>query len=397
VRFPKKIRFRKAVVKIYGKSKACNRYRVCGYVAGKRCMSRHATYSDAKQAADKLVRQIAGGNQSAALNPQQAADALAALQRLQAFHQATGRRVSLLRAVSEYAENAARLNDHTFAEAIDGFLGTIVNVKRVDVAKAVEEFIEQRKGKTVSPKDGRRPRLSPEYHAQSAGWLREFGGTFPGYAVGELTKENLALYMAGHAKAAPKTRNARRGVVRMFLSWCVERDYLRTSHRLFETADLKHEPADPEEIDFYRPSELALMLKKADATVLPVVALAGLAGIRLKEICRLTWEDVFRVPGHVEITAQQAKTRSRRLVQICPALAAWLQPFRKRTGPVWSLSYDQVHWRFNRLLRSRRRQNPEPSQWPAPFVHLSALRLARQRRTDRPTGWQLARHDSPAL
>lgn len=59
--------------------------------------------------------------------------------------------------------------------------------------------------------------------------------------------------------------------------------------------------------------------------LLPVIALGGLAGLRLEETLRLEWADIWRVPGHVEIKAQKAKTRSRRLVEICPALAAWLQ------------------------------------------------------------------------
>ena len=52
------------------------------------------------------------------------------------------------------------------------------------------------------------------------------------------------------------------------------------------------------------------------------------------EILRLDWADVWRVPGHIEITAGKSKTRQRRLVEVCPALAAWLEPFRKKTGKV---------------------------------------------------------------
>ena len=42
--------------------------------------------------------------------------------------------------------------------------------------------------------------------------------------------------------------------------------------------------------------------------------------LRTEELLRLTWKDVWRVPGHIEVTAGKAKTRQRRLVEICPAL-----------------------------------------------------------------------------
>jgi hypothetical protein len=46
---------------------------------------------------------------------------LAALERLQGFYQSTGRRVSLLAAVSEYAEAAAKLHGRTLGEAVEGY------------------------------------------------------------------------------------------------------------------------------------------------------------------------------------------------------------------------------------------------------------------------------------
>ena len=55
---------------------------------------------------------------------------------------------------------------------------------------------------------------------------------------------------------------------------------------------------------------------------------------------RLDWSDVWRVPGKVEISARIAKGRKRRLVDINPALASWLRPYRNATGPVWGKSPD---------------------------------------------------------
>ena len=110
VRFPKIIKNKKTKVEvtIYGKSKGGKRkkdgsvtqpypfYRVCWRVAGQRGMESFGTYSAAKQAAEKLVRDLGSGSQVTALTPGQANDALAAFERLEGLYRSTGRRVSLL-------------------------------------------------------------------------------------------------------------------------------------------------------------------------------------------------------------------------------------------------------------------------------------------------------------
>jgi integrase len=74
--------------------------------------------------------------------------------------------------------------------------------------------------------------------------------------------------------------------------------------------------------------------------------------LRGEEIMRLDWADVWRAEGHIEISAKQAKTRQRRLVVICPALAAWLEPYRKTTGKIFPAGvYDYQH-RFLELRDS---------------------------------------------
>jgi integrase len=87
--------------------------------------------------------------------------------------------------------------------------------------------------------------------------------------------------------------------------------------------------------DFYTPDEFRALLEMAQEPLRAMIAIGGLAGLRTAEILRLTWEDVFRVPGHIEITAGKSKTRSRRLVEVCPALESWLQPCRALTGKLW--------------------------------------------------------------
>ncbi len=346
MRFPKTVRYRKAEARIYGKSKHYAFYRVCAYVAGKRRMASYRTYGEAKAAADKLVREIANGSQAAALTGGQATDALAALQTLDRFYQKTGKRLSLLGAVSEYWEAAGKLDGHSLGEAVDGFLSTVATVRRKDLAEAVEEIIEDRRKKTVAPREGKRPKISPEHHYNTSIWLRQFAKAFPGHAVCDLEKQHLDAYMSAYTGASPKTRNERRGIVKLFLRWCMEKDYLAATHRLFEAGGMKAEEDEPGDIEYYRPGELRLLLDNADEAdedLRPMILLAGLAGMRWREIIRLTWEECFATPGYIEVKASKSKTRSRRLITVCDSLAQWLEPYRGRTGRIWPKSYDMIH------------------------------------------------------
>jgi integrase len=107
--------------------------------------------------------------------------------------------------------------------------------------------------------------------------------------------------------------------------------------------------------DFYRPNELRALLEAADGPLRAVIALQGLAGLRLQKCLRLDWRQGFGIPGSIEVSSAKSKTRSRRLVEICPSLAAWLEPFRGREGRVWqgtetAQGYEHV---FRKLLKSQ--------------------------------------------
>ena len=351
MRFPVTIRHRACKVKIYGPGGKFAYYRIAYATTGKRRMQTFAAYSDAKAAAERIVRELVDGSQAAVLSASQSRDALAALERLESFRQSTGRAISLLAAASELVESLGKLHGRSLDEAVTGYLRTVVSVKRKDIKEAVEEFIAGRQHKTEA-KDGKRAQLSQTYAVHINSWLREFAGTFPGTAVCDLSKEHLAAYAKTFKGFTPKTRNHRRATVKMFLKWCARQDYLAVNHRLLEADSLACEVADAADADFFRPAELQKLLDDAAADLRPVIAIAGLAGLRGEEIMRLDWADVWRVEGHIEVTARKAKTRARRLVEICPALAAWLEPLRENTaGKVYPRG---VHAYQHALLKLRK-------------------------------------------
>jgi integrase len=362
VKYPKRIKHRgRVLATIYARCKGRDSYRVAWQVAGRRQMASFHTYSEAKQHADKLVKDLAKGSQVTALNPAQARDALAALERLADYYRTTGRRISLLAGISELVEASAKVNGRNLIEVADGFQSTVANVKRKDISGAVEEFIAIRKPLTEA-KAGKRAQLSKNYAYSVSLWLKNFAKTFPSSAVCDLGKEHLNLFMQKSSTQSPKSRNHYRGAIKMFLKWCVKRDYLSPAHRLFEADGMATESSDMPELEYYRPEELQTMLGRAAKRpkrkdpdfkeLLPIIALGGLAGLRLEETLRLEWADIWRVADHIEIKAFKAKTRSRRLVEICPALAEWLEPYRKFSGFIFSKCKDTFHADFVALRES---------------------------------------------
>lgn len=346
MKYPKHIKHRgRVLASIYGKGKY-PLYRVGWTVAGKRMMKAFDRYGEAKRYADNLVKELAKGSQATALTPGQASDALAALDRLQAFYQSTGRKISLHSAVSEYIEAAGQLSGRTLGEAVEGYLRTVAVVKRKDIAEAVEEFIAVEDPRTKAH-DGQRAQLSPKYAYNRAIMLRRFAAVFPNTGVCDLGKQHLEIFFASlgklpskshnrRAAASAKARNHHRAAIRQFLQWAVRRDYLSATHRMGEADAMRPEHANNAETQFYTPGELNALLEAAEGTMRAMIAISGLAGLRTAELLRLTWQDVWRVENHIEVTAGKSKTRQRRLVEICPALAAWLEPFRALAdGKLW--------------------------------------------------------------
>jgi integrase len=76
------------------------------------------------------------------------------------------------------------------------------------------------------------------------------------------------------------------------------------------------------------------MLAAADAAIVPALAIAAFAGLRLAEVSRLDWREVRLSEKLIVVGAENAKTAARRLVPISDNLAVWLAPYSKGFGPV---------------------------------------------------------------
>jgi integrase len=87
-------------------------------------------------------------------------------------------------------------------------------------------------------------------------------------------------------------------------------------------------------IGIYTPDEMRAILAAADAAIIPALAIAAFAGLRLAEVSRLDWSEVRLAEKLIVVSAENAKTAARRLVPISDNLAAWLKPRVQKSGPV---------------------------------------------------------------
>jgi integrase len=316
----------------------------------------------AKAFAEDKVKELARGEDKA-LTPGQIADAQVAFDRLREYYRQTGRKLTLRAVAADYCENMAKLDGQTMGEAVDGFLSTVDKVNRKPIAEAVNEFLASQEPLTQA-KAGERPQVSPKYHYNRAICLRKFAGTFENTAVSELGRKHLDLFVGSLGKiksrshngkpvGSAKSRNHYRACLRQLFGWCVRKDYLSRGHRLLEAEGLRPERANIAEVHFYTPAELRKLLEGSTGTLQALIAIGGLAGLRTAELLRLEWQDVWRVRGHIEVSAGKAKTRQRRLVKMNKALAAWLAPFRQfKHGQLWTQSENQFHEEIRELCET---------------------------------------------
>ena len=85
------------------------------------------------------------------------------------------------------------------------------------------------------------------------------------------------------------------------------------------------------------------LLAVAKPEIVPFLAIGAFAGLRTAEITRLDWSKVNLSKRFIEVTAQSAKTASRRIVPLADNLAAWLAPYAKADGPVCALVRPEKH------------------------------------------------------
>jgi integrase len=96
---------------------------------------------------------------------------------------------------------------------------------------------------------------------------------------------------------------------------------------------------------------------------IPWLAIGGFAGIRPEEIEKLDWKQVDFANRTITVLASNAKTRSRRVVDMAENLFRWLKPIAKETGRVLTEKLT--------VLRTRMRNAMGLARWPSDVLRHS--------------------------
>lgn len=142
----------------------------------------------------------------------------------------------------------------------------------------------------------------------------------------------IAEYLTGLA-LAERTRRNYRNVIAYFNRWLVLRGYLAKATNLLDGVQ-QYSARMHGEITTYNADEMRRIIAAADKRILPLIVLGGFAGLRHAEIQRLDWEEIDLEEGFIEIKADKAKTKTRRIVPVKDNLKAFLLPLVKKNGKV---------------------------------------------------------------
>jgi len=300
------------------------------YASGKRQLRRFVDFAKASTEATRIAEQKAQGALGAAALS--AADrvslehALALLARNEGIGNASASR--LVGIVRDYATARANLPQGvTLAEAAQFYKQKHpVNMPRKTVSEVIKEFIADRRSAGCS---------AVHVHDLEIR-LGQFSKAFvlPMIVVSAPLVQQwlygLKNQKTKQAAAARTKENMLRQIVSLF-NFARRQNYVPAELAL-ELSEISAPRKQHAPIGIYTPDEMRAMLSAADAAVVPALAIAGFAGLRLAEVSRLDWRDVRLSEKLIVVGAENSKTASRRLVPISDNLTAWLTPHAKRFG-----------------------------------------------------------------
>ena len=233
----------------------------------------------------------------------------------------------------------------TIGQAVDFYLAHARTMTRpMLLADLVETF------RDAKDKAG----CSERYYRQLGVSLGSLCRHLPAAMAHEVTRDDVESWLRSGSWAG-RTRNGYVGDVSAMFSWALKEGYVRIN----PAVEIDRQKTAEGEIGTLTLSQCEQLLRAAIAQpdMMGFVVLGMFGGLRPAEIARLDWSAVDLEAGTVIVAGSQAKTRRRRVVDLCSNAVAWIRAsdvepsFAKATeakrGPICGPWWD-ARWRLFR-------------------------------------------------
>lgn len=225
-----------------------------------------------------------------------------------------------LRVLAQRADDLLRPFGKSVLDAAEYFAA---HLRSVTGSKAVADVVTDLLARRE--KDGARPDYLNDLRTKFATFCKTFGTEQAAGVTPKAISDWLHSLNVGVV-----SRNTYRSRLATLFEFARQESYV-TRNPVEDVARGKENGAATEILTV---EQTAKLLSVASEETLPYFAIGAFAGLRSSELEKLTWENVHFDTKLIEVTAQSAKTGSRRLVTMQPNLRAWLKGYRKSRGPV---------------------------------------------------------------
>ncbi len=318
------------------------------YLNGVRQRERSSTLEAARVRAKELIEELATGvAHVAAFTPKETAAINEAVDILRPLG------VPLTEAVRQFAYARKRLNgEGELADAVNFFVAqrTKAKLPEVRIPDLVKKLLA----------DLRNKEKSRRYVLDMQARLNRAAENFAGH-ISEVRSSQIDDWLTSMEEATGRTKNNYRTALITLFSFARQKGYLPRGQETEAEFSARYDDKGGE-IGIYSPAQLELLLTRIEPRFVPFIAIGAFTGLRSAEIVRLEWPEIRFDQEVVEVKAAKAKTASRRLVPITPALKAWVEPFRQKEGRVLHAIPDEfaLAKNFRKAVGEIRSENGSP-------------------------------------
>jgi integrase len=322
-RKPEKVTVGIVTVKIYQRTRRTvtggtrTIWEVANYVNGRRRLFSFSEHASARREAERIAGLLSAGESTAA---NLRADEVAEYGNAVAILRNANLETSLQTVADRYAEAVKILGAENIVKAAEFYI-------QRNPAQREPRTMQQVADELVALKENRQ--ASARYVGDLRARLNTMAKKFS-VNVDMVTTRDLQTWFDG-MDAAPRTIRNFRNTASTLFKFAEARGYIaKGENPVTGTEKIKSKNGSP--IEIYSPKEIRKLLDAAPDSFKPIIAIQAFAGLRSAEVMRLEWQAVKHDRQHIEITADNAKTASRRIVPILPNLAEWLRPHANKTG-----------------------------------------------------------------